>query len=222
MTPRLSGDAVLAAVLLAVDPSGLGGVSLRARTGPWRDEWLARAAALHPGAAPWRKVPANVDDATLLGGLDPVAILSAGRPVIRQGLLAAADGGLLVISMAERLGRAAVGHVSSVLDLGEVRMERDGASRAHSGPAGRDRARRGRGRGRVHRAGTAGPAGVSPGSRRVAGCRCRGCPLGGRRADRGRPGPARAGAGGGRDARVAVARPRCCWVSTRCAPVALR
>jgi len=131
MTPRLSGDAVLAAVLLAIDPGGLGGVSLRARSGPWREEWLARAAALHPCQAPWRKVPANVDDTALLGGLDPVATLSAGRPVIRRGLLAAADGGLLVIAMAERLGRAGVGHVSSVLDLGEVRMERDGASRAH-------------------------------------------------------------------------------------------
>ena len=129
--PRLSGDAVLAAALLAVDPHGLGGISLRARSGPGREEWLTRATALHPGAAPRRKVPANVDDATLLGGLDPVATLSRGRPVIRPGLLAAADGGLVVIAMAERLGRAAVGHVASVLDLGEVRMERDGASRAY-------------------------------------------------------------------------------------------
>ena len=131
MKPRFSHDAVLAAVLLAVDPSGLGGVNLRARAGPWREAWLARSAALHPGAAPRCKVPAGVDDATLLGGLDPVATLSTGRPVVRQGLLAAADGGLVVIAMAERLGRAAVGHVSGVLDLGAVRMERDGASRAH-------------------------------------------------------------------------------------------
>lgn len=130
MTSGLSDDAVLAGALLAVDPSGLGGVSLRARAGPWREEWLARAAALHPCAAPRRKVPANVDDVTLLGGLDPVATLAVGRPVMHQGLLASADGGILVISMAERLGRAAAGHVASVLDLGEVRVERDGAGRA--------------------------------------------------------------------------------------------
>ena len=39
----------------------------------------------------------------LLGGLDLAATLRAGRPMPQRGLLAEADGGVLVLAMAERL-----------------------------------------------------------------------------------------------------------------------
>ena len=41
-------DAMTAATLLAVDPSGLGGASLRAPPGPVRDRWLALLRAALP------------------------------------------------------------------------------------------------------------------------------------------------------------------------------
>lgn len=131
MTARvLSGsersDAALAAALFAVDPFGTGGVVLRSGWGPARDEWLARLQALLPLEAPVRRMPPNATDDRLLGGLDLAATLQARRPVIERGLLAEADGGLVVVSMAERLAPSAVAHLAATLDLGCVVVERDG------------------------------------------------------------------------------------------------
>ena len=47
-------------------------------------------------------VPANIADDRLLGGLDIAATLRAGRPVAEPGVIAQADGGVLVLAMAER------------------------------------------------------------------------------------------------------------------------
>ena len=119
-------DAVLAAALLAVDPAGLGGVALRAQAGPVRDRWLARAAELLPGTL--RRVPLHINDERLLGGLDLAATLKAGRPVAQRGLLAEADGGVVLLAMAERLSAATAGRLAAVLDSGEVSLARDGIS----------------------------------------------------------------------------------------------
>jgi len=119
-------DAMLAARLLAVDPVGLGGVSLHAPPGPVRDLWLTLMRDLLPDGAPVRRVPAGIPDGSLLGGLDLTATLRAGRPVVGRGVLAAADGGLVVLSMAERICPGTAARVAAVLDAGEVRIERDG------------------------------------------------------------------------------------------------
>ena len=50
-------DAMLAAALFAVDPTGLGGVVVRSGPGPARDQWLAAMQALLPADAPVRRVP---------------------------------------------------------------------------------------------------------------------------------------------------------------------
>lgn len=81
-------------------------------------------AALPDGA--FRKCPANPSDDRLLGGLDLAATLRAGRPIVERGLLADADGRVLVIAMAERLSSHAVGHITAALDQGAVSLERDG------------------------------------------------------------------------------------------------
>ena len=73
------------AALFAVDPSGLGGVALRSPAGPAREEWLTLLEKLLPASAPVRRVPLNINDAALLGGLDLGATLSAGRPIAQQG-----------------------------------------------------------------------------------------------------------------------------------------
>ncbi len=121
-------DAALAAALFALDPAGTGGVALRASAGPVRDRWLSQLRGMLPGTDPWRRVPLNVADGRLLGGLDLAATLRSGRPVAERGLLAEADGGVVVLAMAERLSSATAARLVAVLDAGEVCMERDGVA----------------------------------------------------------------------------------------------
>ena len=114
----------MAARLLARDP-GLG-ASLRALAGPVRDMWLGLLRESMPPGAPWRRLPLHAGDDRLLGGLDLAATLVAGRPVAARGLLAEADGGMVLVAMAERtpIGTAAI--LAGVLDTGAVTVERDG------------------------------------------------------------------------------------------------
>lgn len=97
-----SDDPQLIARLLALDPQGLGGLCLRGPAGPWREAWLASLRALWPEPLPWRRLPLQIDDSSLDGGLDLGASLAAGRPVQRSGLLAQSRGGVLLLPMAER------------------------------------------------------------------------------------------------------------------------
>jgi magnesium chelatase subunit D len=62
----------------------------------------------------------------LLGGLDLGATLQAGRPVALQGLLAQANGGVLLLAMAERMTAAAAARFGNVLDTQSVCLQRDG------------------------------------------------------------------------------------------------
>jgi magnesium chelatase subunit D len=122
----MNGDAATIAALLAVDPVGLGGVALRSAADFQRDEWLALLWRLLPQGTPVRRVPLNITDSALLGGLDLGATLQAGRPVGRKGLLAEADGGVVLLAMAERLSAGAAARLGAVLDTREVALERDG------------------------------------------------------------------------------------------------
>ncbi len=119
-------DALRAACLFATDPAGFGGVNVRAHAGPVRDEWLRVLRQLLPGGAAFRRVPVHVTEARLLGGLDLAATLGQGRPVAERGLLAEADGGVLLLSSAERAERATIAHLTAALDTGTVLLERDG------------------------------------------------------------------------------------------------
>lgn len=121
-------DAVTAARLFAVDPSGIGGVVLRSRAGPVRDRWLALLRAALPPSGNVKQVPLNIAEGRLLGGLDLNATLLAGRPVAERGLLAEADGGVIMLAMAERLSAATTVHVTAAMDAGETIVERDGLS----------------------------------------------------------------------------------------------
>lgn len=115
---RIWADALLTLRLFASDPHGFGGVVLRASPGPVRDAWLDHLReALNPGA-PFRRMPPGIGDEGLLGGLDLAATLSAGRPVTQTGLLAAADGGVIVVPMAERLEPGIAARLAAALDTG--------------------------------------------------------------------------------------------------------
>nr|MCU0924674.1 magnesium chelatase ATPase subunit D [Hydrogenophaga sp.] len=124
--PGLSARAALAAALLAVDPVSLGGAALRAAPGPLRDAWLLLLRSLLPESTPFLRVPLSASDTALLGGLDLSATLHAGRPVAQRGLLARADGGFLLLAMAERVSPGTASHLAAALDTHQVALERDG------------------------------------------------------------------------------------------------
>ncbi len=112
--------------LLAVDP----GLGCRVRGGPgiMRDSVLQALRAALPAGSAWRKLPVGVTDDRLLGGLDLAATLAAGRRVAERGLLALADGGFLIVAMAERVDAGVAARVAAALDHGEVVAEREGVS----------------------------------------------------------------------------------------------
>ena len=122
-------DAGWAAALLAVDPCGLGGVWVRAGAGPVRERWTAQLLHLLPPDAPVRRLPTHIADDRLLGGLDLAATLHTGRAVAQRGLLAEADGGVVLVPMAERMVAGTAARLAAVLDERAVGFERDGVSR---------------------------------------------------------------------------------------------
>ena len=122
----MQGDAATIAALFAVDPVGLGGVALRSPACDNRDQWLALLKSLLPSQTPLRRVPLNINDTALLGGLDLGATLQAGKPIALKGLLSQADGGVLVLAMAERMSLSSAARFGSVLDTGMVALQRDG------------------------------------------------------------------------------------------------
>jgi magnesium chelatase subunit D len=123
--------ALQVAQLLAINPHGLGGVILRARSGPVRDRWLAylnSVAQLAGMRLPLRRMPLGISDENLIGGIDLDQTLRTGKAVLRQGLLAQCDGQLLLMPMAERVEVSAVAKVVSALDNTFIAIERDGQS----------------------------------------------------------------------------------------------
>ncbi len=114
-------DAQTAAALLAIDPHGLGGICVKSQFGPIRDAWFAfMQTQIAPGIH-FQKIPLQIQDDQLLGGLDLEATLSYGKPIYSSGLLAKSHGGFIVLPMAERVSAHTIAHIMQVLDRGEVR-----------------------------------------------------------------------------------------------------
>jgi magnesium chelatase subunit D len=123
---ELNHDAALIAALMAIHPQGLGGVVLRGGASPMRDAWLARLRELLPQHAPIKRIPLHISDERLLGGLDLAATLNVGKPILQSGVLSEADGGVVVLAMAERVSTHTAAVLCSALDRGEVSVARDG------------------------------------------------------------------------------------------------
>ncbi len=99
--------AELALAVLAVDPAGVKGLWLRARSSAVRDrvtQALPQARRIHPG----------VDDTALFGGVDLAATLAAGSLVATAGLLASTDP--VILTMAERCPLGLSARLSRWLD----------------------------------------------------------------------------------------------------------
>ncbi|MDA0819376.1 MAG: magnesium chelatase subunit D [Proteobacteria bacterium] len=128
-------DALLAVRLLAIAPQKLGGICLRGG-GPARALVLGYLKAALPETSPWRRLPANIDDEGLLGGVDIAASLAEGRAVERAGLLSEARGGVLVVPMAERLRETTTGRLAQTLDDKDIALVAlDDGREADEGPA---------------------------------------------------------------------------------------
>ncbi|HIJ62273.1 MAG TPA: magnesium chelatase subunit D [Rhodospirillaceae bacterium] len=121
--------ALMAARLFAIDPAGLGGVSVIAGPGPVRDLWLERLRGALASGAPVRRVPAHIEDDRLIGAVDLTATLASGRVVLQMGILGEADGGIVLIPMAERLSAGVAARIAAVLDRRELVVEREGLAR---------------------------------------------------------------------------------------------
>lgn len=127
--PAAWANGLQALALFAADPIGLGGIAIRSAAGPVRDRFLRQLYQALPAGMPVRRVPLHVADDRLLGGLDLAATLRAGRLVEQKGLLAEADGGVIVLAMAERIDPGAAARLRGVLDEQAVHLQRDGLSR---------------------------------------------------------------------------------------------
>jgi magnesium chelatase subunit D len=121
--------ALQALALFADDPIGLGGIAVRAGAGPVRDRWLKILYESLPPGMPVRRVPLNAGDDRLLGGLDLAATLQSGHLVEQRGILSEADGGVVVLAMAERIEPGAAARLRAACDEGMVTLQRDGLSR---------------------------------------------------------------------------------------------
>ena len=99
--------ATLALQLLRIDP-GLGGMCIRARSGPVRDRLTAM---IDPDA---RRLHPAISDKALFGGLDLSATLASGQLVQESGVLSAP--GTLVLAMAERATTGLAARLAVALD----------------------------------------------------------------------------------------------------------
>lgn len=101
------GRAEAALAVLAVDPAGVKGLWLRARSGPVRDavmQALPAARRIHPG----------IDDVALFGGVDLAATLRAGQ--LRRSLGLLCLDAPVILTMAERCPPALAARLSRWLD----------------------------------------------------------------------------------------------------------
>jgi magnesium chelatase subunit D len=100
-----------ALALLAVDPTGLRGLTLRARCGPVRqvfEEAITRLPMTQ------RRIHPEISDTQLFGGPDIAATLAEGRLVLDPGL--AETPALLILPMAERAAPGLAARLGQILD----------------------------------------------------------------------------------------------------------
>jgi magnesium chelatase subunit D len=114
-----------ALLMLAVEPR-LRGVALAATAGTGKSSLARGIQALLD--VPFVDVPTSASIENLVGGLDLEATLSAGRMVLRPGLLVRAHGGIAYVDGVNLLQDSTVNTLLTVLDERVVQIEREGVS----------------------------------------------------------------------------------------------
>jgi magnesium chelatase subunit D len=112
----LASPLSLAANLLLVDPSGLGGIHCKARVSPWRSAFMQQFSRAAAGLGPVIALAPHADERSLIGGVDWVASLQAGQSRFEAGVLGRVNKGILQIGMAERLQPAIAGLIAQAMD----------------------------------------------------------------------------------------------------------
>lgn len=107
--------ATLAMSLLAIDPAGLGGIVIRARSGPVRSAFMECLDAL---SQPLIKLHPAMDDDALFGGIDLTETLTQGKVALRKGLVG--SNGTAILTMAERCDAALAARLSMAMDDGTL------------------------------------------------------------------------------------------------------
>ena len=123
-------DAKLALLLAAGEPL-LGGVLLRGDKGSAKTTLARGLAALLPGDAPFVELPLGATEDRVIGSVDLGSLLRDGEPLVRPGLLAAADGGVLYVDEINLLADHLVDVLLDVAVSGVNRIERDGIAHQH-------------------------------------------------------------------------------------------
>jgi magnesium chelatase subunit D len=121
---ELWADALTAAACIALAPAEQGGARVHSLAGPVRDQWLAFYKDCAIGSL--KKIPCQIEDDRLLGGIDLASTLSKGKPVSQKGVIADADNGTLIIAMAERMPIGTATRIAHAQDAGQVDVARDG------------------------------------------------------------------------------------------------
>ncbi len=110
-------DSCLIAKMIAVDPTGLGGIWVKSQAGPVRDLWLKGLQQLIQNQVSMIKVPSNTDEGALIGELDLLKTLAQQKKVYSQGILDQVKSGLLLLPMAERIKSHTAAVLTQAYDL---------------------------------------------------------------------------------------------------------
>ena len=117
--------AAAALAVLAVAGHRIGGIVLR-DSSAGAQQWIAALRLRLPVAMRVVRLPSSATDDRIFGGLDLAATIATGRPVAERGVLADADGGIVIIPLIERMPVATQARLGAVLDTGVAQVLRDG------------------------------------------------------------------------------------------------
>ena len=111
--------------VLAVAGHRIGGIVLR-DSSAGAQQWIAALRERLPSDVRVFRLPSSATDDRIFGGLDLAATIATGSPVPERGVLADADGGIVVIPLIERMPVATQARLGVVLDTGVATLLRDG------------------------------------------------------------------------------------------------
>jgi magnesium chelatase subunit D len=114
-----------ALLVLAVAGHHIGGIVLR-DSSAGAQQWVTALRARLPAAVRVVRLPSSATDDRIFGGLDLAATIASGSPVAERGVVADADGGMVVIPLIERMPVATQARLGTALDTGTVQVLRDG------------------------------------------------------------------------------------------------
>ena len=114
-------EASIACALLALDCEGLKGAVLKGPGGPAQDAFIQAFRDMLRERTIFR-LPPHAGTDRLSGSLDIAETLRTGRPCHDRGLLAEADGGVLLLTSAERLPADKAALIAAQLDGGPSRF----------------------------------------------------------------------------------------------------